>query len=377
MIFKFLSIICFISLIFGEESKLIKKVEKDLIEDSEKLSEKGLEEKMATLQTGLADKDSILLPGYPAAGRITLKKTPSYYSSASFLYMRMKSDEEPYALTSKNPVFIINSRSQEPNIKFHPGFEVCLGVNLTHDNWSLFTNFTRITTNNKDSCLPPVGGSIIPLIFSSLDLVGIYCDKANTDAKIEYNLLSLCMSRPFYDGRYLILKPFFGAIGHLVHGHVLSNYYNVTGEYYSAGGSVEFELDWAKKTVHYTNYGLGPKVGMNYEWILCRNIKIIGEESLSVFYTRTKGIVKERVSDITQFFEGSDDILFSVTVKKNNLTRINIKTLIGLGWGNYFNQGRNFVDLNLGYEFHYWILDTYKMAPLWLNGLFFKLKFDF
>lgn len=319
--------------------------------------------------------------GCNAAARIEVNGAWDVSLDGEFLYMQLKNDHDSYASTSTNPSFPVDETVEKPSPGWHPGVRAGLGINLDRDEWTILADWTHLISTNKGKCSNPPGGVVIPKLFNYLDIVSVGCDNAKSKTKVNYNVVSLVLGRPFYLGKCLTIRPSMGLMGHWMKEAITSDYYVIDGYYTQSTGITHFTLDWAKKISNYKNWGVGPRFGVGLDWLLYLGFKVIGSADVGLLYTRINNSVRERVSDISQFFSSSSDTLSNGKQKKQNFVKTNLKANIGLGWGTYFDRNKWYVDLSIVYELHYWFdlmeTDLWDIENLWLHGGIFKLQFNF
>jgi len=267
------------------------------------------------------------------------------------------------------------------NFQYQPGFKVALGTCLGHDNWILSCEYTWLHfSDTKLVILSDVGDSYYISTSWTREAEHFYYSQATW--KLRYDMIDLEMSRPFYVGTDLVMKPF-GAL----RGGLIKQYYNIcfAVEAPSSGNSWITNLE--EKT-----WMLGPRAGIDCDWIFFNYFRLIGNAAMALFYQHfeTIGYNCEFDSDHSVV-----DPFWNVDTSEWQITP-NLEAALGLGWGSYFGANNRWhFDLSALYEVNYFLnqnkmrqvastnLLTGAYAPivpaqdLMMHGLTITARFDF
>jgi hypothetical protein len=282
----------------------------------------------------------------------------------------------------------------QQEFEYKPGFQVGLGWNTAYDNWTLSAEYTWLhgsTHTSKDAPSPEdtsidgvdVGdtGYWIP----SSWLSGFYDDNATTHIsshwsyKIDY--VDAQVSRPFYSGTHFTVEPFFGLRGAWIRQKLSVEADNV-GITDVAAHPDEREANFQSRSS-----AIGPRIGLNGNWLLEWGFRFIGDASCSILFTGYD--VKESIDS-----PDADKLPISLKMKDLNYLRPNVDLSLGLGWGSYFFCRRMHWDLSATYDFSVFFgqnmiryladitantTSDASGAPmdLYLQGLTVKTRFDF
>ncbi|MEM7174838.1 MAG: Lpg1974 family pore-forming outer membrane protein [Chlamydiota bacterium] len=97
-----------------------------------------------------------------------------------------------------------------PGFKFKSGFKVGLGLNLAHDGWDLFAEYTWLRSSTSDSISERENLSInLPGQRITISA----SEKVTNRQKHRYNVINLELGRNFYVSQFLMLRPHFGLSG--------------------------------------------------------------------------------------------------------------------------------------------------------------------
>jgi hypothetical protein len=280
--------------------------------------------------------------------------------------------------------------SRKPSYK--PGFKVGLGWNTgSWDNWTLYAEYTWFHTGEgKDDddnecgecgCGPEV--VMVPTCNCPGDVVS---SNLESNWKIDLDIADLVVARPAYQGKRLVLSPFFGLRAMWLRQRfnvewepALSNTNVAQGEYVQK----EFWKSWA----------LGPRLGVDGNWLLGCGFRFIGNASASLLYARYTDVTFK--SNVPGISDGLDPSPLSDTIdwkfhKNYGTVRPNFEIDAGLGWGMYIGDEFH-LDFAATYDFHAFLGENMGAAAanwalhsvdagrgnFYLHGLTIKARFDF
>jgi len=166
------------------------------------------------------------------------------------------------------------------------------------------------------------------------------------------------------------MRPYVGARGAWIRQTETDNY---TGS--------EPALSITNKTL---SQGVGPRVGLNTNWLLGYGLRLTSKGGADILYTRYN----------YQFIQDSAVIGGASTINEhhNDFLRAHADLELGLGWGSYFDNNNWYIDLSAAYGFQvFWDQNMfrnfsgsnafgYSTAPngnLYIHGLTGTLRFDF
>ncbi len=312
---------------------------------------------------------------YPA--RTEVRGSWDIWAKGSFLYWQARQENLDLAMVSdsSNPPFTDGSVSSvvHPNFKYKPGFKVGLGINHDYDNWESSAEYTWFheTTN---SVIEPSDSFVFPMQGygpSSVPTESYLSANQSWDLKMDFADISI--ARGYYSGTKLILTPFFGARGALIRQHLYTAY---------DGGAGDDTLTLESKTI---SQGIGPRTGLNGKWGLGYGLRLLGDASADILYTRYNYLLNKVLTSATLPQN------FIVKEKHNDFLRAHANLELGFGWGSYFDNHNWFIDLSATYGFQvFWDQNMFRNstgnsfaasnAPngnLYIHGLTANLKLDF
>ncbi len=311
------------------------------------------------------------------------------FLTADFLYWQAREDNLAFGVTTDDTESspIHNGHVINMDFKWHPGVKVGLGMHFPrHDNWDLFFEWTHLVSHNKDPLKALAGAppfSSTAFIFPTLadpQIVspGVGAKMADENWSLVYNTIDANLGRRYYSGKMLTFRPHVGLRGAWFKQNIDVVYVNVFGETQDILLAYKFN-----------SWGIGPRVGVESNWLLGGGCRIFGDAAMSLLYTYFD--VKHQ-NALKTLATGTIDELSDVKdEERNSQVRSNLETALGFGWGTYFDCNSWHIDLALGYEFQYWINANENLrfvdaaakgvhvtgGDLALHGATFRLRLDF
>lgn len=325
------------------------------------------------------------------------------------------------------------------NFKYNLGFKAGLGIDFCYDNWELYGEYTYHHSKNKIAIprLPKEfttksgltqTSSIVP--FWNLSIVPINSREPTTSiiktASGEWNLKldlgDLELARKYYVGNHLVFRTFGGLrvawIKQTYSAHYKSVFTGGFGTDHLSPEISSLEIDLSTDFISLeeqeadpgatlkpqppiftsnaslSSWGVGPRVGVDTEWLLCKGFRIFLDSSASILFTKYTTETASthsssfllhptppNIKTITNTsFINSDDPCF---------LRPQAEITIGSGWGDYFACGKFYLDIEVGYTFNvFWNQNMFpgqmnttdvkeKGGDLYFQGLIVSASFAF
>lgn len=224
-------------------------------------------------------------------------------TSATFLWL--EAAEENLSLGTLMTVKAVDLIALETNYPFlgreihqfdfeyHPGFQLGLGFNFNCDNWEIFGEYTYFHSKTKSSINTPVEFSfVIPTWYFHVG--DILLDSSSGTWKLDLDLGDLELARQYYVGRCLTFRPFGGLRGAFIRQQM-----EVTYEGLLSDSSAPLDYNNVSKV---KSWGIGPRIGLDTNWMLYSNFRLFINSSASLLYTKYT-----HISELaTQVFELTD-----------------------------------------------------------------------
>ncbi len=321
------------------------------------------------------------------------------FITADFIYWTARQDGMQYAYTgadtvvSPSLVSTIPSKGNTfyPPRKFDPGFKVGLGLNLGHDGWDVFLEYTWFHTNHNNSA---TSGSLpsqrlIPAYETQyqmshqhghFDFELLSFDSMTAKWRLQFNNFDLELGRNYYISQYLTLRPHIG-----LKGNWYTQNYNVAGFGPWYGDTpFGFGYDYTDTESVTTDmkqkwWGVGIRAGVDASWYFDKNWSIFGEWALSGLWGRFD--VTEQgafVGSITTEEAQTSTVLWS----GNSFHSVKgvAEFELGLRFDYWFSDDDYHFGISAGWEIQYWMNQNQMTIPngdLGFQGLDVKVRFDF
>jgi len=259
----------------------------------------------------------------PAAGP-RVAHGADVFLTADFIYW--KATQDGLSVTD-----LIGSSIITPNFKWEPGFKVGLGLNLSHDGWDVYAQYTWLHSSSHKNA-------------------------TSGDWHLHFNVIDLELGRNFYVSQFLTIRPHFGLKG-------------TWQEQGITGASTAYTTFLA--TQKQDTWGLGISSGLNTAWHFTTSWSIFGDIAWSAMWTH--------------YNAATTDFSPSLKLKGDNYRIRNVAEFeLGLRWETWFYDDNYHLAIEAGWEEQIWSnygsfirLSNDGQSDLSLHGLNLKFRFDF
>lgn len=251
------------------------------------------------------------------------------YLSASLIYWKAREDGLQYIVTGQSG---FRGRVYEPNFEGHLGFKAGLGVNLGHDGWDVYFQYTWFQSDATDRFHRPIGEELLGTGFL---LGGVESSHANWDFHI--NVFDLEWARLFYVSPYLMLRPFFG-----LKGYCSDQDYHVKSEGFSDVARTVRALDRIWYDVD--QWGMGIRGGLQNSFCFTKNFSIFGNLALAAEWSRYRVRLQE---------EGASALVLRLKNERYQMVPV-LELAVGLRWDIWFYHEKFHFGLEWGWEEQMW-----------------------
>jgi hypothetical protein len=216
-----------------------------------------------------------------------------------------------------------------------------------------------------------------------------FFQSANQSWGLKMDFLDISLGRSYYSGTKLILRPFCGARGAWIRQTVDTSYTGSTTYARSIG-----DLGYNQSMNHNSSasWGVGPRAGFESNWLLGYGVRLIGNGSADILYTRYETQKNDQIATLANTSGNpiSQNISLSQTI---DYLRAHTDLEMGFGWGSYFDNHNWHIDLSAAYGFQiFWDQSMFRelvnsksvpgksFAPngnLYVHGLTLNAKLDF
>ena len=209
--------------------------------------------------------------GYNAPARIDVIKGYDAYITAGFLYWQPL--ERGLNIGNYSATYG-NASSVKMDFDFHPAFKVGMGMGFNPDNWESGLEYTRFHSKDSNKKVKNEGDYEYGLVWdwydSNLsDVAAVEPNEANSIKakwKLKTDILDLAFTRPYYLGKKLIFKPFYG-----LRGGWIDQKYDSTATF-----SVLEEYLEVTANVSSDSWFIGPRAGLNSNWCFDYGLSAFG-----------------------------------------------------------------------------------------------------
>ena len=254
------------------------------------------------------------------------------------------------------------------------------GFYLNHDNWNIEAKWTYLHIKEDRTVSATNAQTLVPLFLPPTLVGGGQNQYASARWKAKLNIIDLDLGKPYFVSRYFIMHPFMGARALWIDQDYVARY----------SGIFNAE-DGVKMISKNDRWGVGLRGGFKTEWMLGAGWLLYGDLAGSIMYGKYD-ISQELAAGGAYSFELDQDYY---------VVNPNLELRLGVLWTHHFCENKYRIALGGAYEFHYFwdenqlkrfygdgdggalangaiaANDTVSRGDLSLNGLSFRLQFDF
>lgn len=311
------------------------------------------------------------------------------FITADFIWWKATQEGTQYAFngfkTDSNVAnaFVPASKGKTKNVAhdWAPGFKVGLGLNMGHDGWDIYAQYTWLRPSNSNSISSSdPNNEIIGQYFANPGIFSIFIggERASANWDLDFNVIDLELGRNFYLSQFLTMRPFIGLKGtwqsqdykwrFTSADFTLATGVDATGPY-----RVHQDLDV---------WGIGVRGGFNIAWYMSKNWSIYGDLAWTALWSDYYELKRRDVLD------DSTTNTSVTTVNVDNDTFYSVKYVgeleLGLRWETWFYDDNYHFSIQAGWEQQVWINWSHFVEILdevWndlnFHGLNLKFRFDF
>lgn len=325
-----------------------------------------------------------------------------FYLRAAFLYWYV--GEEGLSLASNavlstNLYFPSQSTALFPSFEYKPGFKVGLGYTFSRE-WTLYSEYTwlrgkiskgtpapsgPIATAMTDS--PYLGAPVWAVNdwFIQTTPNGQAIAASNLSSQWHYaiDFVDLVLSRPFYEGRRVIVNPYGGLRGAWIDQKMEVSLTEAPNQGISPAPTAPISSLTTSRS-----WAVGPRVGADVFCLLSRRFRVEADMAASLLYTRYTKLFHEEDPGSLSY---ASQTPYQIRWNDYSCLRAMAECALGLGWGEYWQNEAYHIDFSLDYSFSYlWgqnmirkMLDEtlYRSAStasdMYFHGLTFTGRLDF
>ncbi len=305
----------------------------------------------------------------------------SPFITADFIYFTTRQDGLGYVYTGIGNGVGNPSRGNVHHIgwDFDPGFKAGVGLNLQHDGWDIYAQYTYLRTAPSDDSTSQPSNSflfqywVIGSGTSNLQPTGTFA-KATARWNNDFNVIDLELGRNYFISQFLTLRHHVGFKGTWQEQHFHLK------ELFDIGGNNPLVLWKMKNDMNY--WGVGIRTGLNTAWHFVKWFGIYGDLSLSALWSNFDINRKDTRLDSTQ---ESTPITLAYFDNDYRTLKGVIEWDLGLRFDIWWSSDRYHFSLQAGWEEQVWINHNQLIrkneeaahGDLIFQGLNVKARIDF
>lgn len=258
-----------------------------------------------------------------------------YFLTFDILYWYARTNGTAFAYSNHIPTTNVplKGRTKDIDFDFDWGLRAGIGKNLSHDKWDLYATFTLYRSHVSGSAHAGRNSTLVPLRGSFVINSGV--SRAKSLYSLDTYQIDLELGRHYFVSSKVSFRPFAG-----VKNAWLKQQQNIR----YTGGSVGVNTAHVEDTCDY--WGIGLRGGVNSKWHLGEGVYLKGLVAGALLYGFFDIDHREKLTPNPQD---------SVRLADNKHRFIpTVQWQMGIGWGAYFNDKKNYLDLSLAYEGMYW-----------------------
>lgn len=326
------------------------------------------------------------------------------FVSADFIYWTARVDglEPPIKDTSiRTDAVSTQTNNQGSNstadYKISPGFKVGIGLDLKHDGWDTYFEYTYLHTSalfNSHNTSNTLNYSP-NVIYSGKDsLVGA----SNSDWHLHFNNMDWELGRNFFISPKLLLRPHMGLKGSWQNQSINTTQTNIQDSLsyrliIKEKSDNTFDINtvnafsngrYSSSTEQYF-WGIGPRTGLNTAWQFNKNWSFFADTSISAlwgqFTSERTDLASDNIIQTGNLTPSGTNVTVSTAEQRVHTLRPVLELIIGARWDYWFLDNDYRIRIQAGWEDQVWFGQAqYIVSPfgaLNLQGLTLQFRLDF
>ena len=253
-------------------------------------------------------------------------------------------------------------RVAEVGRDWSPGFKVGIGLNLAHDGWDIYAEYTWLHAHDHDSLtIQPIA------IFRGMRII-------SADWHLHFNVIDVELGRNFYLNQFLTMRPFIGLKGTWQEQDLQLN------ERLADNTVIDFLP--AHLHQHTDVWGIGVRGGFNIAWYMTKSWSIYGDFAWTAMWTDYDLTEKLRRTPLGQI---ASTLFYNSHLDSHYSVKYIGELELGVRWEIWFDDDKTHFAIQAGWEEQAWInwntAFPVDRIDIWNNlsfhGLNLKFRFDF
>jgi hypothetical protein len=256
----------------------------------------------------------------------------------------------------------MGSRKRAAHTKFEPGFKVGLGLDMDHDGWDVYAQYTWLygpkhTTSTSTSSTTDIGYSTLAdtegvfLGIPDPTLTTAPATYASCSKKFTFNVLDVELGRNFFISKRLTLRPNVGLKFSWLNDKLTQTY-----QYEDTLGTVFSDQDQVTAKLKQHLFGVGIRSGVDTVWHFARSWGIYGDLAVTALWGSFHNKSTIKTYDAIDFEGNVFSETTSVARKQNSQDIIPvIEAGIGLTYMTWFYDESYMFSLKAVWEEQIWV----------------------
>lgn len=296
--------------------------------------------------------------------------------SIDFIYWNIRKTNQAYAINSAflfDPVGfpeyaqpVGHGHTYYPAYSYEPGFKLGLGLDFEHDDWDLFTRYTRLHTpklNSNVSVYGDIGENELNYT-AGINSFNFIVDGLTTGGALDFNgfnhsqykfdIIDLELGRNYHLSEFFIVRPSFG----LKAAWTKSNWFSSFNTFFNQAGTVE---NLTHTSFVENNFNIGIRSALETTKVIYQGFSLYSHAAFSVLNASQKIHYKTRVISTEEDVTDATNYK-NLTLNQNYLAPV-VELGLGFAYNTLFNNDKYRIGLAAGWEFQYWNGNDY-LYPL-------------
>ena len=314
------------------------------------------------------------------------------FITADFIWWKATQEGLEYASTGvsiggadPNDVFanVPTGKTASVGKDWAPGFKVGLGLNLSHDGWDLYAQYTWLHASDHSSLSRANDQVSVAYLILGNDGPTVSADRVSSNWDLHFNVIDLELGRNFYLSQFLTMRPFIGFKGTWQDQDQKTRAYSNNFVIDVDNGNDVAVTGPARSHLSTDVWGIGVRGGLNVSWYMAKSWSIYGDLAWTTMWTDYSTLKRRDSLDDTT--TGNSKTLTSINSDDFYTVNYVGEAELGLRWEMWFYDDNYHFAIQAGWEQQVW-LNWGRFEKLLVNdlhgdlnfhGLNLKFRFDF
>lgn len=261
-----------------------------------------------------------------------------------------------------------------PNYQFDGGFQLGFGLQLGHDGWDIYANYTWYHPESEGNSF--ADDPDIDLSYHQARNFRHQFESGKINYHLELDVIDFEIARNYFISQYLALRPFVG---------LKTAWNRMHSKQYFKNASHLYEI-YSKQNA----FEIGPRTGVNVHYDINSNWSIF----LNTAFSALAESCKSHVRTINHIDADNANVIANIA-DDQNLTQPVVELGAGIEWDIWSDSEEYHLGVCFGWDFQYWnnnlylkdtkidtndelVYETYRrVGDLSIQGLNIKFRFDF